>query len=141
MRHLLFILLCVPLLASAEIYRWTDAQGRVHFGEKPGGSGAETVEVRPQVVERDAATLEREQRAQQYFDARREERAQADARADAARAERAQECRKLRSDLAQIQRGGLYYSTDKNGERSYYSDEQMEAARSRLSSRIAARCG
>ncbi|RDZ34404.1 DUF4124 domain-containing protein, partial [Haloferax sp. Atlit-19N] len=34
MRHLIFIALLVPSLASAEIYRWTDAQGRVHFGEK-----------------------------------------------------------------------------------------------------------
>ena len=40
MRHLLFIVLLIPGLASAEIYRWTDAQGRVHFGERPGAAGA-----------------------------------------------------------------------------------------------------
>jgi len=141
MRHLLFILLLAPALAAAEIYRWTDAQGRVHFGEKPGGAGAETVEVKPQVVERDQATLEREQRTQQYFDARRDERARADARADAARAERVKECRQLREELAQIQRGGRYYVVDDQGERNYISEERLEAERSRLSSRIAARCG
>ena len=75
MRHLLFIVLLIPGLASAEIYRWTDAQGRVHFGEKPGAAGAETVEVKPQVVERDEATRQREQRTEEYFDARRDEKA------------------------------------------------------------------
>ncbi|MDD0841383.1 DUF4124 domain-containing protein [Pseudomonas sp. Gutcm_11s] len=139
--HFLFVALLLPGLASAEIYRWTDAQGRVHFGEKPGGNGAQQVEVKPQVVERDEATRQREQRTQQYFDARRDERDQANARASQARAERAQECSKLRNSLAQIQHGGLYYRTDEKGERSYYSDEQMDAARSRLSSRIAERCG
>jgi hypothetical protein len=141
MRHLVFIAMLVPAFASAEIYRWTDAQGRVHFSEKPGVTGAEQVEVKPQVVERDDATREREQRTQQYFDARREEKVSADIRASEARAERSKECKELRSHLAQIQRGGRYFVTDKNGERSYIDEAEVEAARSRLSSRIAERCG
>jgi uncharacterized iron-regulated membrane protein len=146
MRHLLLIALLVPGLAwsglaGAEIYRWTDAQGRVHFGEKPGTSSAEQVEVKPQVVERDNATREREQRTQEYFDARREEKAATDARTAEARAERSKECQQLRSNLEQIQRGGRFFTTDVNGERNYVSEEEVEAARSRLSSRIAERCG
>lgn len=141
MRHLIFIALLVPALASAEIYRWTDAQGRVHFGERPEGANAETVEVKPQVVERDDATRERERRTQQFYDARREEQAQAETRAAAARAERSQECGELRNRLTQIREDGRYYSPEANGERRYYSDDEMEAARSRLSSRIAERCG
>ena len=86
MRHLLFIVLLIPGLASAEIYRWTDAQGRVHFGERPGAAGAETVEVKPQVVERDEATRQREQRTEEYFDARRDEKAASDARVAQVRA-------------------------------------------------------
>ena len=35
MRHLLCCLLLAPAVAGAEIYRWTDAQGQVHFSEKP----------------------------------------------------------------------------------------------------------
>lgn len=55
MRHLLLIAALLPTLATAEIYRWTDEQGRVHFSERP-VAGAETVKVKPQVVERDAQT-------------------------------------------------------------------------------------
>ncbi|ERI53752.1 hypothetical protein N878_14290, partial [Pseudomonas sp. EGD-AK9] len=72
MRSLLLVALLLPALAAAEIYRWTDAQGRVHFGQRP-GAGAEPVEVKPQVVERDEHTREREARSQRFFDARREE--------------------------------------------------------------------
>lgn len=141
MRHFLFIALFVPALASAEIYRWTDAQGRVHFSEKPGGSGAEQVAVKPQVVERDDATRQREQRIQQYFDARREERAVAGTRSAEARAERNKECQELRSNLESIQRDRRYFVIDKDGNKTYVEADEIDAARSRLSSRIAERCG
>lgn len=140
MRYLVFGLLMLPALACAEIYRWTDAQGQVHFSEKPAGAGAEQVQVKPQVVERDTATREREQRTEQYFDARREERAQAATRAASARAERSKECGELRDRLQQIQRDGRYFTRDANGEPVYYSADEVDAARSRLSSQIAARC-
>lgn len=37
MKHLASCLLLVllPVLVSAEIYRWTDAEGRVHFSDEP----------------------------------------------------------------------------------------------------------
>ncbi|MWV17619.1 DUF4124 domain-containing protein [Pseudomonas sp. L-22-4S-12] len=140
MRLLLLCALLLPALASAQIYRWTDAQGRVHFGEQPGGSNAQQVEVKPQVVERDAATREREARTEQFYDARREERAKAQEQAAEAQAKRAGECRELRNNLAQIQRDGRYFVGDDAGNRTYISDEELESARSRLSTRIAERC-
>lgn len=140
MRHLILIALLMPGFAGAEIYRWTDAQGRVHFGERPGGEGAQQVEVKPQVVERDAATREREERSRKYFDARREEKSVADGRVAEARAERRQECAELRSRLERIQRDQRYFSTAPDGTRTYASAEQIDEARSRLSSRIAERC-
>lgn len=84
MRALWFCVALMPVLAQADIYRWTDAQGKVHFSATP-PAGAQRVEVRPQVVERDAATRQREQRTQEYFDARREERTAAAERAASAR--------------------------------------------------------
>lgn len=139
MRHLLLIAALLPTLATAEIYRWTDEQGRVHFGQRP-VAGAETVQVKPQVVERDEHTREREARSQRFYDARREEQQQAAAAATAQREERANECRDLRRHLAQIAEGFSYYRTDANGERIYYSDEETDAARRQLRERIAQRC-
>ncbi|WP_192983200.1 DUF4124 domain-containing protein [Pseudomonas sp. EggHat1] len=139
MRHLLLIVALLPTLATAEIYRWTDEQGRVHFGQRP-VAGAETVQVKPQVVERDEHTREREARSQRFYDARREEQQQAAAAATAQREERANECRDLRRRLAQIAEGFSYYRTDASGERIYYSDEETDAARRQLRERIAQRC-
>lgn len=140
MRTLLLCFLLLPGLAGAEIYRWTDANGQVHFGEQPGGAGAQQVEVKPQVVERDAATRQREERTAQFYDARRQEKAQAEAKSAEAHAARAKECKELRSQLAGIQRGGRYFVSEKNGERSYIDEQEIDAARNRLSSRIAQRC-
>ncbi|MDH1105936.1 DUF4124 domain-containing protein [Pseudomonas otitidis] len=34
-RFLLALIAILPLICSAEIYKWTDEDGRVHFGDKP----------------------------------------------------------------------------------------------------------
>jgi len=50
MKHLLFVLATALLLSpvSAEIYKWTDASGRVVFGDRPPeDSSVETVTVQP----------------------------------------------------------------------------------------------
>ncbi len=49
MRALWFCVALMPVLAQADIYRWTDAQGKVHFSATP-PAGAQRVEVRPQVM-------------------------------------------------------------------------------------------
>lgn len=35
MKYLLVLLFTLPLIATAEIYKWTDDSGRVHFGDSP----------------------------------------------------------------------------------------------------------
>lgn len=52
MGHARWLLLAtlLPLVCSAQLYKWTDAEGRVHFGDKPPeqqGSQAEQVQVTP----------------------------------------------------------------------------------------------
>jgi len=140
MRHLLCCALLMPGLAVAEIYRWTDAQGQVHFDQRP-TVGAEQIEVKPQVVERDAATSEREARTERFYEARREEQAKASSLAAERQAKRAQECQQLRRQVAQVERDGLYYRAGANGERVYYSDKEIEAARSQLNAQLTERCG
>ncbi|MGB4073587.1 DUF4124 domain-containing protein [Pseudomonas sp.] len=138
--RVLLCLLLLPGLAAAEIYRWTDANGQVHFSQRPTAAGAEQVEVKPQVVERDQLTREREERANRFYDARREEQAQASAEALKRQAERQEECAKLRNSLAEIPEGYSYYRSEADGERSYYSDEEVDTARQQLQSRVSERC-
>ena len=108
MRQLWLVILLLPSLALAEVYRWTDANGRVHFGETP-QAGAVQVEVKPQVIQRDAATAEREARTERFFAARREEQQQADAISRQAQAKQAQDCQRLRDSQAQLGQGAPEY--------------------------------
>lgn len=140
MRQLWLVILLLPSLALAEVYRWTDASGRVHFAETP-QAGAVQVEVKPQVIQRDAATVEREARTERFFAARREEQQQAAAINRQEQAKQAQDCQRLRDSQAQLGQGGTFYKDDGKGGRSYYSDEEIDAARRRLSTQIAQRCG
>lgn len=49
MRIILALMLVFSAVASAEIYKWTDENGQVHFGDRPTESvKAETVEIREQ---------------------------------------------------------------------------------------------
>jgi hypothetical protein len=139
MRLFLLCSLLLPCLASAEIYRWTDANGRVHFGEAA-PAGAVRVEVKPPVVQQDAAAAERQQRAERFFQARREEQQQAKEKNQEQQTKTAAECRQLREQYAELDHGGTFYKVDAQGERQYYNDAQLDSARSRLKARLAQRC-
>ncbi len=140
MRRLICIcLLLLPALSAAEIYRWTDANGQIHFGEQP-GAGAQRIEVKPQVVERDAATREREERLRKVLDARSQEQAAVQQKQAQKNAKRNEECSKLRQSLAELEQGGVFFSQDAQGERTYYSDQQVEAARSKLAAQLSSNC-
>lgn len=136
---ILFVALLSLPLESAEIYRWVDSQGNVHFDARP-RPGAEQVEVRPQVIERDEGTREREARTERFFEARRQEQQSANQAANERNARREQECQQLRLELSRLSRGGRYFSADAKGERVYYSDEEIGAARRQLASRISQNC-
>jgi hypothetical protein len=139
MRHLLLCALLLPCVATAEIYRWTDANGQVHFGEAP-RAGAVQVEVKPPVAQQDGAVAERQQRTERFFAARRQEQQQASEKSRELQAKTAQECKQLREQYAQLDQGGTFYRVDAQGERDYYSETQIDSARSRLKARLAQRC-
>lgn len=139
MRTLLFLLM-LPALASAQIYRWTDEHGQVHFSEKPQAPSAEQVEVRPQVVERDAATRAREERLEKLHSARRAEQQQAAEKSAKLRAEQEQQCSHLRKRLARLEEGGRFYRRGVDGSTEYVSDAEVVATRDQLRGQVAAAC-
>lgn len=140
MRRLIFMmLLLTPVSGWAEIYRWTDANGQVHYGEQP-GPGAETINVNPQVLERDAATRQSQERLQKVLDAHQQEQAATAQKQASKTAKRNETCSKLRQAQAELGRGGQFFSEDADGERTYYSDQQIAAALGKLKDQLAANC-
>lgn len=129
-----------------EIYKWTDENGNVHYGDRPSGAATE---------QRLAMTYARtnsnavQQRVQARVDART---AQEEARAEAATeqkeaeenaaiaAERERKCERSRTRLETYLQSRRLYRTDDDGERVYLDDEQRQEARQKAEKQVAEFC-
>jgi hypothetical protein len=136
----------VPTLAS-EIYKWTDAEGNVHYEDRPTGESNE---------ERLSVTYKRTDRAvvQARIDSRQENQAlrqearQAEAEdkktAEEQRAEaedRQAKCESYRARLETFVTSRRLYREDENGERVYLDDKETQEARQRAEELVAEYCG
>lgn len=55
---LLGLLLVTSIYTQAEVYRWTDANGKVHFGDKKAGASAENITEKVSKTNVDTSTAE-----------------------------------------------------------------------------------
>jgi hypothetical protein len=133
-------------LASETIYKWTDENGEVHYGDRP--SGAESEE-RLNLTYRRTSGAAVQQRVQARLDrqaARAEEKTVEEAaRQDAAdkaaaAAEREQACANARAQLASYVEGRRLYRTDASGERQYLDDAQRAEARRKAEEKVSEHC-
>ena len=89
MALLLSLALLAPL-AGAEIYKWTDAQGHVHFGDKPvDKEKGHEVQVRDYKPGTDKEVLDVYQRTDRIYDAKDKQRQDEAAKAKAAQDDQA----------------------------------------------------
>jgi len=114
---------------SAEIYKWVDADGNVHFSDQPGDSKSQRVDV-PK-FKTDPVL---EQRQQEREDLKEKQKAESDITAvDAEAAQKEEEQRKkncvtARERVEQIQTVRRLFRIDESGERHDLSDEERAAA-------------
>lgn len=147
MRYLLLLGgLCLACSATAEIYRWTDASGQVHYGERPPPLGAERVYLptddRPATADTDAERRREHQR--RLLDAYEHERAQK--RSDVAQEARqrqvdAQRCQALERRWQALSHGGPIYYKRADGGRDYLDEEQRVAEKARIRPAYLQSCG
>jgi hypothetical protein len=134
-----------PVLAS-DIYKWTDAEGNVHFGDRPSGAATEErldISSNPTDPDRirdivqarnDARTARNEQQAAQ---------AAAEPTAEelrAAEAERKEKCTMYKERLQKFVTSRRLYREDENGERVYLDEEETLAARARVQEQVVEHC-
>ena len=138
----LFLLLASPG-SWAEVYRWVDAQGQVHFEDRnQAQSGSDTRSYRPP-----AATVEDPQqrldKTRKLLNAYRAERQQAREQREQEKqelAKRARQCAIARDKLRQYQQYGAIYRLDDEGKRVYLSDQEREVLIERSQDEIARWC-
>jgi hypothetical protein len=136
------LLAALSTAASAEIYKWTDEDGNVHFSEKkPADAEAETVQIRytepsAEAQEKLQETIEQDQKAA-------EERLKAEE--DQALEERnlavqQRNCEKARAHLAELQRVVRLFHTDDEGNRVRVGEEERQADIEKMEQVIAEKC-
>ncbi|MDX1754578.1 MAG: DUF4124 domain-containing protein [Marinobacter sp.] len=136
------------VLVHAGVYKWTDADGRVHFGDRPPASAeAEPIAVVPPASlgsDDSARNPGQSDRIRSFADRLEQERlVREQNRAEQHRIEtKAQEsCQRLAARLHHMDSISVFYRLDERGERVFLSDAEGDAYRVRMRQRYNDQCG
>ena len=137
-RNALFVITTASLLIggtalSGEIYKWTDADGDVHYGDRPTGTDIERLDMISNSTDNDAIQASVEARhdreaARSEARSKRDEADQAAADAKAEAAQRDVECQESRSRMQTYLQSRRLYKRDDAGERVYLDEDQTMQA-------------
>jgi hypothetical protein len=139
--------LCLSLPAAAEVYRWVDADGKVHYSGSPPPQGGQLIELpatagSPAEPDREAAERRaRQQRMLEAYEYERGKKAAQSEQAERARRANAQRCAELRAHWRRLSFGGPVYFRRPDGSRDYLSDERRASEKGRLRPAYVAACG
>ena len=138
-RNALFVIATASLLVggtalSGEIYKWTDADGNVHYEDRPVGDDVERLKVISSNTDSDAVQASVEARhdreaARSEARSKRDEDDQAAAEARAEAAQRDVKCQESRSRMQTYLQSRRLYKQDDAGERVYLDEDQTTQAR------------
>ena len=142
---LMLALLAASTAVAGEIYKWTDEEGNVHFGDIPVAQDSERVAIQSKPTNPERVQASVQARADAATKAAEVEAAatpqgptaqELQARAD----ERAKKCDTYREKLQRFVRSRRIYREDENGERVYLDEEEMQAAREKAENQVQEYC-
>jgi len=133
---------------ASDIYRYTDAEGNVHYVDRPTGDPTEErvailsrrtditqAQARTEPASTPAAATE-----ESAGEGAAEPRKQTRAEKKAAAREKAQKCQSYRDQLETLVTSRRLYREDDNGERVYLNDNETQEARDRVQGLIEENC-
>ncbi len=133
--------LLIACEALAEVYRWVDEDGRVHFGDRPGAVEADKLDIPdppPQKLDVDQQQLDAERNAERQrlldaFEEEREMKQRAKQEREAKERERQHNCIYARDILREYENTGSIYEPLAGGKRRYLSasERRQEIERAR----------
>ena len=131
--------------ALAEVYKWTDADGRVHFGDRPPHGKAATVRLPTTATDTPAATpeerLEQQRRLLRAYDEERRQKRDARAQAQRDAEERQRRCAQARDDLRNREYASGLYRLGPDGQREFLSDAERAGAVAEARAAVQQWCG
>jgi len=130
----LVMVLMLPILAQAEIYKWKDSNGVVRYSDTPPASNVPTESLRTRkvintpapavaakpAISPEAAAIKRQEDAE---NSKRDEQ-----KKEAEKKVKAQNCFAAKDTLQSYEQGALVYKTNEKGERVYTEDADRPAA-------------
>lgn len=127
--------LFLVLPVQAEVYKWTDEQGRVHFSDKPPTEDTPEYQLRspdsagsasPQESFTDAERRARQKKLSDSLEADRRDKEQAETTHKQQQVRREHNCMLARAELTASKRANLVYDYDRQGNRVYYSEAKKQ---------------
>ena len=141
---LILALAAASAVATGEVYKWLDADGNVHYGDRPPATGLDSRSLSlppaPAPQGDQAQRSLKQRRLLDAFEAERDQRDQAAAEAAAGKREHTRDCEKARRDLARFARANIVYTKDASGARIYMSDEERRDAAANARAWIGKHC-
>ncbi len=137
------VLMSLSLSVTAAVYKWTDAQGNVHYGDKPVDSNqANEIKVDSATV-RSGVTESRAEKRGKLLDAMAEDRLEKKEKREKQKAERKQrraKCNYLKDRLRRLVNSSRAYRLDKDGKRVYVSNQSREKSIGQLRKQVRKTC-
>ena len=138
-------LLCLLHLSAsaAEIYKWVDENGDVHYADNPQDPDSEKLLLRP-APPADAGAIEHRRQRDKLLDIFAEERAEKKKVAAAERVaaqKRKRNCERAEKRQSQYDNVGYIYDVDESGNRRILSDEEHVKVRQQARDAVAHWCG
>ncbi len=133
-----------PLTSHAEVYKWVDGSGKVHYSDQPPTVDAQTVRgssaAQTAITEQARQSLNaREQDYQKRLKESAGAKAKADKDAEQARIKR-ENCDKARNNLTTLQNKPRVYSTNAAGQRVYLDDRARAEALANSQKAVSENC-
>jgi hypothetical protein len=136
-------LLCLAIApCHAEVYRWVDEQGQVHFDDQPPDSSTRSFKPASPSGQ-GGGEDQRMEKTRKLLNAYESERQQAREQAAERREneeKRRRQCVEAKDDLRQYQEAGSLYRLDEEGKRVWYSNAEREALIAQYREAIAKWC-
>ena len=130
---------------ASDIYKWTDEDGNIHYGDRPTGDASEerlAISSKPTNPSKVQArvTARYEARAAAKEAAASEPEGPSPEELQAQALERQENCATYQARLQKFVTSRRLYKLDENGERVYLDEDEAQAARERVENQVAEYC-
>ena len=144
-KNRLFIALAacmVSFFSQAEVYKWVDENGQVHYGDKPRDTAEEVqMDKHGSPSASDETRFERQQKVLNAFTQERQDKAAAREKAESEQAKIDKQCADARARLEKYKNSRYLYRKAENNDRDILSDEERQQAMKKMQAAIRQRCG